>query len=80
MLTNDDLRKIGNLIDERLELKLEEKFEQKLQPIKKDVKSLKNSHRKLRKDFSIILKHLDGARVSHEKRITRLEDHLHLLH
>jgi len=74
MLTNNDLQKIGELIEQ----KLEQKFDQKLEPIKKDIKSLKNSHRRLRKDLSLILKHLDGARASHEKRITRLEDHLHL--
>ena len=99
MLTNDDLRKIGDLIDQRLEVKLEQKLEQKLAPIKgdiltikddisglkenisgmkKDIKSLKNGQKRLRKDVTMMLKHFDGARADHEKRITRIEDHLSL--
>jgi len=100
MLTNDDLRKIGDLIDQRFEVKLEQKleekleqkFEEKLEPIrgdiltikdnisvlKKDIKSLKNSDRKIRKDLNLILKYSDGARADHEKRIIRLEDNSHL--
>jgi SMC interacting uncharacterized protein involved in chromosome segregation len=88
MLTGDDLQKIGELIDQ----KLEQKFDEKLEPIKndilmikeditglkKDIKSLKNSDRKIRKDLSLVLKYSDGARADHEKRITRLEHHLHL--
>ena len=73
------LKKIGKLFDERLETKLEEKFEtkleekleakfeEKLEPIKKDIQSLKNGHRRLRKDFSLVLKHLDGERCKSRK-------------
>ncbi len=98
MLTNDDLKKIGDLIDQRLEVKLEEKleskleekleskleekletkFEEKLAPLKKDIQSLKNSDKKIRKDLKLVLNYLDKERVSHHRRITRIEDHLGL--
>lgn len=70
MLTSDDLKKIGEVVDQR--------FDEKLEPIKKDIKSLKNGQKKLRKDLSLVLKYSDGASANHEKRITRIEDHLHL--
>jgi hypothetical protein len=94
MLTNDDLRKIGEVFDQRLDLKLEEKletkleekletkleakFEEKLAPIKKDIKTLKNNDKKIRKDLSMVLKYLDGERAAHDRRIARIEDHLSL--
>jgi hypothetical protein len=82
MLTNDDLKKIGAVIEEKLELKLEEKLEskleEKLEPIKNDIRLLKNNNKKIRKDIDSILKYLDGERASHERRITRVEDHLGL--
>jgi hypothetical protein len=82
MLTNDDLRKIGKLIDERLEVKLEEKLESKLEeklsPIRKDIQSLKRNDRAIRKEMRLILRYLDRERVSHDKRITRIEDRLRL--
>jgi len=62
MLTNDDLRKIGELIDQKLEQKFDEKFE----PIKEDIRILKKNDKKLRKDLNLILKHFDGERVYHE--------------
>jgi hypothetical protein len=90
MLTNDDLKKIGAVIEEKLESKLEEKLElkleeklelkleEKLEPIKNDIRLLKNNNKKIRKDINSILKYLDGERASHERRITRVEDHLGL--
>ena len=71
MLTNDDLKKIGDLIDQKLESKLEQKLEEKLEskfdeklgPVKKDIKTLKNSDKKIRKDLRLILKYLDGERA-----------------
>jgi hypothetical protein len=117
MLTDDDLRKIGEVFDQRLEVKLEEKletkleekletkleekleakldqkldskleskFEEKLAPIRydigslqKDVESLKKGSRRIRRDLSMVLKYLDGERAAHDRRITRIEDHLSL--
>ncbi len=68
MLTKDDLEKIGEVIDQRLEVKLEEKleskleeklnvkFDEKLEPIKKEIKTLKNNDRKIRKDLNLIFR------------------------
>lgn len=82
MLTDDDLRKIGELVDEKLETKLEEKletkFEEKLAPIRKDIQSLKKNDRAIRKEMRLILRYLDRERVSHDKRITRIEEYLGL--
>jgi archaellum component FlaC len=88
MLTVDDLRKIGELVDQRLEVKLDSKLEpikkdiltikEDISGLKKDIKSLKSSDRRISKDLGLVLKYSDGARANHEKRITQIEDHLHL--
>lgn len=41
MLAKTDLKQIGQVVDERLEIKLEEKLKLELEPIKKDLKYLK---------------------------------------
>lgn len=43
MLTKQDLNAIGNLID----IKIENKFEEKLNPIRNEIKSIKNGVKKL---------------------------------
>lgn len=78
MLTPDDLRKIGELIDERLEVKLEEKLEEKLASIRRDIQTLKKNDRVIRKEIRLILRYLDRERALHDKKITRIEEYLGL--
>ncbi len=61
MLTADDLLKIGELVESKLELKLE--------PIKKSL-------RKLAKDQKLILDVLDRDIIKVRLRVERIEKHL----
>ena len=61
MLTSDDLSKIGELVESKLELKLE--------PIKKSL-------RKLSKDQKLILDTLDRDIIKVRLRVERVEKHL----
>ena len=57
MLTNDDLNKIGQIIDE----KLDNKFDLKLKPLKNDLK-------KIRKDLEFVVGSLDKQRWNLEQK------------
>lgn len=50
MLTKQDLKNIGDLID----TKLEEKLESKLKPIREDIKELKTDVKSLQKDTKTV--------------------------
>jgi hypothetical protein len=63
-LTQTDLNAIGSVIDQKLD--------EKLEPIKKDLK-------KLRKDTTYIIGALDKELMRQTKRIDRIENHQHLL-
>lgn len=54
MLTKQDLNAIGNLIDTKLENKLEIKFEEKLAPIRSNIKSIEENVGALQKDIVVI--------------------------
>lgn len=68
MLTKDDLEQIGKVIDERLDAKV-------AAMIKASEKRMINQ---LKKTESVIVQHFDRRVGDHEKRITRIEDHLNL--
>lgn len=67
MLDKNDLKQIGNVIDERLEVKLE----QKLKPIKKDLAYIK-------KTVSVLVNRTDREETQLKKRVKRIEDHVDL--
>ncbi len=67
MLTKTDLNQISGLLDA--------KFDTKLAPIKKDIKSLKKDVSKIRKDQGTMLDLLDKEQMQQRKRIIRLEEH-----
>ncbi len=66
MLTKSDLSKIGNVIEERLE------------PVKKDMKYLKKKVNKIDKAVSIIGKNYDQGDVELGRRMTKIEQYLDL--
>ena len=70
MLTKDDLIAIGQVIDQRLDKRLE--------PFTKDVRSMKSDLRKVQKDVRVMLAVLDRADVELSKRVERIEQHLGL--
>jgi len=74
MLTKSDLKQIGEVIDERLEAKLE----QKLEPIKKDLKYLKKKVNRIDKTVSLTVKNYDEGDVRLERRVRKIELHLDL--
>jgi hypothetical protein len=71
MLTKQDLKNIGTLIDTKLETKLESKFDEKLKPIKKTLKEMNNK-------LDTAIRFFDTSTIGHEKRIKRIEKHLDL--
>jgi len=84
-LTNNDLKAIGTLIDQRLEKKLEEKLEQKLAPIKaelqshgKTLKYLKNKVNTIDKTVDVIGRTFDKRIVQNTREINRIKDHVGL--
>ncbi len=70
MLTKEDLISIGEVIDQRLDKRLE--------PIAKDIKSMKSDLTKAQKDIRVMLAVLDRADGELRKRIERIEEHLGL--
>jgi len=68
MLTKSDVQQIGRVIDERLEVKLE----QKLKPIKKELLYIK-------KTVDLIAKNYDEADVKLDRRVRKIEQHLMLI-
>ena len=63
MLTKNDLNQIGQVIDEKLD--------NKLKPIKKDL-------RYLRKTVDLVVKNYDEGDVRLERKVKKIEDHLGL--
>lgn len=61
MLTKSDLQQIGNVVDEKLDIKLK--------PIKKDLRYLK-------KTMDVLVDRTDKEDVSLGKRVTRIGEHL----
>ena len=71
MLTKTDLNQISELLDSKLD--------EKLEPIKKDTQTLKKGVKQIRRDQSTMLDLLDGEQMQQRKRITRLEKHAGLI-
>ena len=79
MLTPDDLEQIGKVIDARLDAKLDEK----LAPLKTDIKTVTEDMQRVKKDLrgvkktvDVMARLLDGEQMRQRKRIDRIEDHL----
>lgn len=71
MLTDNDLKKIGTLIDVKLDRKLNETLDRKLKPIKEDVVEI-------RKDIKRIVDFFDREYLELRARVERIEEHLNL--
>lgn len=67
-LTHDDLQAIGNLIDTKLDQKLDKKFNEF------EVRLTK----KMKQETKTIVNFFDKEYLGHDKRIKRLEKHLQL--
>ena len=71
MLTKSDLNQIRGVVHEEVEIVVDERLDKKLKPIKKDLRYLK-------KTVDIIAKNYDEGDVRLERRVKRIEQHLHL--
>lgn len=71
MLTKDDLRQIGILVENVVEEVVDRKLEEKLKPIKKQLRAIK-------KDQKIMFNFLDREQMKQRKRIDLLEDYVGL--
>lgn len=67
MLTKNDLRMIGELVDS----KLEEKLEAKLKPINGAIRSLEN---RMIEKFNEVVNFFEDRIIDHETRINTLEN------
>ena len=74
MLTKQDLNAIGNLIDTKLESKLEEK----LRPIHKDIKVIKKDLKKLQGDLTSTINYFDKRDDSVKSAIIKTRRELNL--
>lgn len=77
MLTKSDLKQIGNVIDERLEEKLEP-IKEDLGKLQKDMKGLKKKVNKIDKTVDIIARNYDKEDVKLQRRVSKIEEHLSL--
>lgn len=80
-MNSNDLDQISQLLDQKLEEKLNQKFD----PIEKELKEhgkILSSHSKilssLKKDQGTMLKMLDKEQMDQRKRLKKVEDHLEL--
>lgn len=64
MLTKSDIEQIGSVI------------ENKLEPVKKDLKSLKRKVNKIDKTLDVVVKNYDEGDVRLERRVRKIEQHL----
>lgn len=79
VMTNNDLKQISKLLDDRLD----SKFDEKLTPIQQTLSEhgkMLSQHGKmlksLKKDQSVMLAMLDDEQMKQRKRLNRIEDHL----
>jgi septal ring factor EnvC (AmiA/AmiB activator) len=70
MLTKDDLQAIDDILDTKLD--------KKLNPIESDIKSLKHDMQEVQKDIRVMLAMLDRADVLLRQRVERIEEHLEI--
>lgn len=84
MLTKTDLSQIGNIIDEKLDNKLEPikkdltYLKRDVTDLKKDVKYLKKKVNKIDKTVSLTVRNYDEADVKLERRVRKVEEHISL--
>jgi hypothetical protein len=66
MLTKSDLKNIGDIV------------QNEIQPVRRDIKTLKTDVTKIRKDMNMVLGYLDKEYIDLRKRVERIEEHLGL--
>ena len=75
MLTDSDLKKIGQIVDDKINGAIDKKvgnlIDQKLKPIKQDVAEI-------RKDIKSIVNFFDDEYLELRTRVERIEEHLNL--
>ncbi len=69
-MKNDDLKQISKLLDQKLD--------EKLEPVHKELKQHRTILRSLKKDQDTILDMLDKEQMSQRKRLTRVEERLNI--
>jgi len=88
-LTNDDLQKIGKMLDQKMDQRFKNqdaKFDQRFknqdsridENFDKHLKPIHQKIDKMNKKLDITIKYFDTITTKHDKRIKRVEDHLQL--
>jgi len=78
MLTKSDLHQIRGVVREEVDTVVEQKLEQKLEPIKKDLQYLKKKVNRIDKTLSLTVRNYDEGDVRLERRIRKIEAHVGL--
>ena len=74
MLTQNDLRQIELIVDRVVERKLEEK----LIPIRREIREMQKDIKEIKKSMNIIADHFDREALGLYSRVDRIERHLKL--
>lgn len=70
MLTKNDLKQIGILVNQIIEARIK--------PLAREIKELHRRVKKMERDLKLITNYFDREYIDHDKRITRIETHLGL--
>jgi adenylosuccinate lyase len=70
MLTKKDLSLIDAIVSRRIQIELE--------PVKKDLRTLKSDMTQTRKDVKALVNFFDREYLELRRRVERIEEHLHL--
>ncbi len=74
MFTDEQIKQLAAVIDERLD----EKLDQKLQPIKEQLDKQGKDIKQIKNDVSVLVKSTNRDDMRLQKRVKRVEDHLNL--
>lgn len=77
MLTNSDLQKIGNVVDERLKKELDP-IKKELIPIKKQLNKQGKDIKYLRKTLDLVIDHFDNRDVKNRMEMDKIKQHIGL--
>jgi peptidoglycan hydrolase CwlO-like protein len=75
MLTKDDLKQIGSIVDTKIDKQLDP-VKKDIADLKKDMKTVKRDMGETRNDIKTLRAYFDRDYVNLRKRIDRIEEHL----
>ncbi len=80
MLTNDDLKNIGSLFDQKLEpiqtelMGIGDLIDEKLEPVKRDLRKIRADVSQTKRDVNLIIEVFDEEDIKLRHRVEAIED------